>query len=51
MHDAPTSRRRWYHLRPNPRRRTDLMGINSMFWMALAWALIIVLIVSPWPWW
>jgi hypothetical protein len=26
--------RRWYHLRPEPRRRTDLMGFNSTWWMA-----------------
>jgi hypothetical protein len=25
--------RRWYHLRPEPRRRADLMGFNSTFWM------------------
>jgi hypothetical protein len=26
--------RRWYHLRPKPRRRTDLSGFNSAWWMA-----------------
>ena len=49
--EATDPGRRWYHLRPEPRRRTDLMGINSSFWMVLAWALVILLIVSPWPWW
>ena len=43
--------RRWYHLRPKPPRRTDLMGFNSTYWMVLIWAVIIVLIVSPLPWW
>jgi hypothetical protein len=31
--------RRWYHLRPNPRRRIDLRGFNSTWWMALGWPL------------
>jgi hypothetical protein len=44
-------RRRWYHLRPNPRRRTDLWGFNSTWWMALGWPLLIAFAVSPWPWW
>jgi len=26
------------------------MGFNSTWWMVLIWALVIVLIVSPWPW-
>jgi hypothetical protein len=44
--------RRWHHLRPRPRRRSDLMGFNSMWWMALAWVLVIVLIIYPFPlWW
>jgi hypothetical protein len=43
--------RRWYHLRPKPRRRTDLWGLNSAWWMALGWPLLIVLAISPWPWW
>ena len=43
--------RRWYHLRPKPRRRTDLWGFNSAWWMALGWPLLIVLAISPWPWW
>jgi hypothetical protein len=43
--------RRWYHLRPEPRRRTDLMGFNSTWWMAVAWLIVIVLAVSPYPWW
>jgi hypothetical protein len=44
-------RRRWYHLRPKPRRRTDVWGFNSTWWMALGWLLLIVLAISPWPWW
>ena len=43
--------RRWYHLQPQPRRRTDLMGVNSTWWMALLWLILIVLVVYPGPWW
>jgi len=43
--------RRWYHLRRKPRRRTDLWGFNSAWWMALGWPLLIALAISPWPWW
>jgi hypothetical protein len=43
--------RRWYHLRPEPRRRTDFMGVNSTWWMAVVWLIVIVLVVSPYPWW
>jgi hypothetical protein len=43
-------RRRWHHLRPQPRRRTDLMGFNSAWWMALGWLVVILLIVFPFPW-
>jgi hypothetical protein len=42
--------RRWYHLRPQPRRRTDLMGFNSTWWMALGWLIVILLLVFPFPW-
>jgi hypothetical protein len=45
------SRRRWYHLRPEPRRRTDLMGFNSMLWMAVGWLIVILLVAFPFPWW
>jgi hypothetical protein len=44
-------RRRWYHLRPKPRRSADLMGFNSTLWMVLVWLVVIVLIVYPFPWW
>jgi hypothetical protein len=44
-------RRRWYHLRPKPRRPTDLWGFNSTWWMVLGWPLLVVFAVSPWPWW
>jgi hypothetical protein len=43
--------RRWYQLRPKPRRRTDLLGLNSTWWMALGWTILIVLAVVPIPWW
>ena len=43
--------RRWYHLRPEPRRRADLMGFNSTLWMVLVWLIVIVLVAYPFPWW
>ena len=43
--------RRWYHFRPEPPRRTDLMGVNSTWWMALGWLILIGLIVFPFPSW
>jgi hypothetical protein len=50
--DAADGRgRRWYQLRPEPRRGSDLMGFNSTWWMALVWLIVIVLAVSPFPWW
>ena len=42
--------RRWHHLRPQPRRRTDLMGFNATLWMALGWLVVILLLVFPFPW-
>lgn len=44
-------RRRWYHLLPEPRRRTDLLGFNSTWWMAVAWVILILVVASPFPWW
>jgi hypothetical protein len=44
-------RRRWYHPRPEPRRRTDLMAFNSTWWMALGWLILILLVVFPFPFW
>jgi hypothetical protein len=41
--------RRWYHLRPERRRRTDLIGFNATWW-ALLWVIVIVVLVEPW-WW
>jgi hypothetical protein len=50
--DATEDRgRRCYHLRPKPRRRSDLWGFNSTWWMALAWPLLIFFAIAPWPWW
>jgi hypothetical protein len=43
--------RRWHHLRPERRRRTDLMGFNSTWWMAVVWLVVILLAVYPFPWW
>jgi hypothetical protein len=43
--------RRWHQVRPQPRRRTDLMGFNSTWWMAVLWLIVIVLAAFPFPWW
>lgn len=53
MSDTPQTApgRRWYHLRPEPRRRTDLMGFSSTLWMAVGWLIVIVVIFFPFPWW
>lgn len=40
--------RRWYQLRPGPRRRADLIGLNHTWWTVLAIVLIVSLIF---PWW
>jgi hypothetical protein len=42
--------RRWYHLRPLPRRRADLMGFNATWWVLLCLVLI-VLVLYPGPYW
>jgi len=39
--------RRWYHLRPEPRSRADVMGFNSTWWTVL-WIVVIVFLVVPW---
>jgi hypothetical protein len=44
-------RRRWYGLRPVPRRRTDLMGFNFTWWMAVVWVVVILVVAYPFPWW
>jgi hypothetical protein len=42
--------RRWYHLRPEPRSRYDLVGFNYTWW--LIWFFIAILIFFPWgPGW
>ena len=43
--------RRWYHPRPQPRCRRDLMGFNSTWWMVLLWIAVIALVVWPFPVW
>jgi hypothetical protein len=42
--------RRWYHLRPEPRRRTDFMGLNSSWWMTLGWVVLLIVVAFPFPW-
>jgi hypothetical protein len=39
--------RRWYHLRPEPRSRADVMGFNYTWWTVL-WILVIVSLIFPW---
>lgn len=39
--------RRWYHLRPEPRRRADLIGFNYTWWIAI-WFLFILIAFLPW---
>ena len=52
--DPATARsaRRWYQP-PEPRRRSDLMGISSTVWMAVGWILLVLLVLFPFPfaWW
>jgi hypothetical protein len=45
------SERRWYHLRPQPRRRMDFWGFNATWWMGVVWLIVIVLVVVPLPLW
>ena len=51
-HDDNDDRgRRWHDFRPQPRRRSDLMGFNFTLWMGLGWV-IFVLALVPFPsWW
>jgi hypothetical protein len=39
--------RRWYQLRPEPRRRADFIGFNYTWWIAI-WFLFIVILFLPW---
>jgi hypothetical protein len=43
--------RRWYQLRPEPARRTDFVGFNSTWWMALGWLVLLIVVAFPFPWW
>lgn len=38
--------RRWYHLRPEPRSRYNLVGFNYTWW--LIWILFILIVFAPW---
>ncbi len=38
--------RRWYHLRPEPRRRADFIGFNYTWWL-VCWVLVLFIIL-PW---
>jgi hypothetical protein len=37
--------RRWYHFRPQPRCRADVMGFNYTWWAAV---LLLVVVLLPW---
>lgn len=39
--------RRWYHLRPEPRRRADFIGFNYTWWLAIS-LFFIFFIILPW---
>jgi hypothetical protein len=39
--------RRWYQLRPDPRRRYDFVGFNYTWWIAI-WFLFILIVFLPW---
>jgi hypothetical protein len=39
--------RRWYQLRPEPRRRADFIGFNYTWWIVL-WFAFIVIVFLPW---
>ncbi len=38
--------RRWYHLRPDPRRRAGFIGFNYTWW--LIWLAFIIIVFLPW---
>jgi hypothetical protein len=48
MSSPSANGRRWYHLRPKPRRRTDRLGFNSM---VVVWLIVIILVRYPYPCW
>ncbi len=39
--------RRWYHRRPEPRRRYDYFGLNYTWWIGI-WFLFILIVFLPW---
>ena len=39
--------RRWYHLRPEPRSRADVMGFNRTWWLVFA---VFIIIIAFFPW-
>ena len=43
--------RRWYNLRPQPRRRGDLMGSTHTLWMGVGWVIVVLALIFPFPWW
>jgi hypothetical protein len=47
--EADSDRGSRTHVRPQHRRRAAFM-LNSKFWMALGWLVVILLLVFPFPW-
>jgi hypothetical protein len=39
--------RRWYHLRPQPRRRYDFVGFYYTWWL-IFWVFLVFMIFLPW---
>jgi hypothetical protein len=42
-----TGRRHWYHLRPQPRCRADLMGFNYTWWTVIGVIIVVVIAIFP----
>ena len=40
--------RRWYHLRPQPPGRADVLGFGFMWW---AFLILLIIVFLPWGWW
>ena len=39
--------RRWFQLRPEPRRRVDLIGFNYTWWLMI-WLFLMLFVILPW---
>jgi hypothetical protein len=43
--DVEARRRRWYHLRPEPRCRADLMGYNYTWWTVIGATIVVFIAI------